>query len=207
MGPMVDGWTAAEVDRVQAATSLPQGRMRLPVPMPPSPRGTLPGGQADFRGFPLTELRAISIAEADFTGARAPDRSPGPAPFIRLDVVDVERSVFDRAGRFHRLHGQFRACSFRRITTQGCSLAGTFTDSDFSGANFKGAFFGARFVRCRFHDCNLHLATWAVSSFQDCEFGGAAVHPIFADVREVALGSERATFTVTMSRVLPGEFR
>jgi uncharacterized protein YjbI with pentapeptide repeats len=201
---MAGNWTAGEADPVQAAIFLKRGAMRKAIPMPASPRGTLPSGLADFRGFPLIEVVRVSIADADFTGARAPKNQFGVEQSIELQDVTAEASVFDRAGKFHRLVGQFRNCSFRKVTTRDCGVNGTFTDCDFSGANFKGAHFNARFIRCRFHDCNLHLASWP-SSFEDCEFSGAGIHDLFADVRAAALASDRVTFTVTMSKVIPGE--
>ncbi len=145
----------------------------------------------------------MSIAGADFTGARAPKNQFGAEQSIQLQDVIADRSVFDRAGKFHRLIGQFTACSFRKITTKSCSVSGTFTDCDFSGANFKLAHFNARFIRCRFHECNLHLASWP-STFQDCEFKGAGIHEIFGDVRAAAFASDHVTFTVTMSNVIVG---
>lgn len=200
---MVDAWTTAEAAAIQAAIFLKRGAMRKASPMPPSPRGNLPSGLADFRGFPLTEVASVSIAGADFTQARAPKNQFGAEQSIQFQDVIVDRSVFDRAGKFHRLMGQFTACSFRKITTKSCSVSGIFTDCDFSGANFKGAHFDARFIRCRFHECNLHLASWP-STFEDCEFKGAGIHEVFADVRAAAFASDRVTFTVTMSKVIVG---
>lgn len=201
---MAGNWTAGEADPVQAAIVLKRGAMRKAIPMPASPRGTLPSGLADFRGFPLTEVVCVSLADGDFTAARAPKIQFGAEQSIQLRDVVADRCIFDRAGKFHRLKGQFTGCSFRKITTKSCSVSGTFTDCDFSGANFKGAHFDARFIRCRFHECNLHLASWP-STFQDCEFAGAGIHDLFADVRAAALASDRVTFTVTMSKVIPGE--
>ena len=204
---MADKWNAVEIDQVQTAIFLKRGQMRRPAPMPDSPRGSLPGGLADFRGFPLMEVTAVAIADADFTGSRAPKNQFGAEQSIQLMNVIAERSVFDRAGKFHRLDGRFNACRFHKITTRSASISGTFTDCDFSGANFKMAYFSARFIRCRFHSCNLHLAGWPPSSFQDCEFAGSGIHDLFADVRDAALAGERATFSVTVSKVYPGEFR
>jgi uncharacterized protein YjbI with pentapeptide repeats len=200
---MADAWITEEMAPIQAAIFLKRGAMRKAIPMPASPRGTLPSGLADFRGFPLAEVASVSIADADFTGARAPKNQFGAEQSIQLQDVVADRSVFDRAGKFHRLMGQFTACSFRKITTKSCSVNGTFTDCDFSGANFKLAHFNARFIRCRFHECNLHLASWP-STFEDCEFKGAGIHEIFADVRAAAFASDRVTFTVTMSKVIVG---
>lgn len=204
---MADTWTSEEADPVAAAIAPPPGQMRastpMPAPMPPSPRGQLPGGRADFRGFPLTQATAVCLVDVDFTGARAPKNRFGVRQTIQLREVVAERSVFDRAGAFHRIQGQFRECSFRRITTSSCSVTGTFTDCDFSGANFQGAHFAARFIRCRFEGCNLHVASWP-SHFEDCEFAGARIHNLFADVRAAAMAGARVTFTVTMSRVIPG---
>ena len=201
---MADAWNATDVGQVEAAIFLKRGAMRKAIPMPASPRGTLPSGLADFRGFPLTEVASVSIAGADFTQARAPKNQFGVEQSIQFQDVTAERSIFDRAGKFHRLIGQFSACSFRKITTKSCIATGTFTDCDFSGANFKGAHFNARFIRCWFHECNLHLASWQ-SSFQDCEFKGAGIHDTFADVRDAAFAGDRVTFTVTMSKVIVGE--
>jgi uncharacterized protein YjbI with pentapeptide repeats len=189
---------------VEAAIFLKRGAMRKAIPMSASPRGTLPSGLADFRGFPLMEVACVSLADADFTAARAPKNQFGAEESIQLRDVVAERCLFDRAGKFHRLKGQFGSCSFRKITTKSCSVNGIFTDCDFSGANFKGAHFDARFIRCRFHDCNLHLASWP-SRFEDCEFKGAGIHDLFADVRAAAFASDRVTFTVTMSKVIRGD--
>lgn len=201
---MANEWTTEEMAPIQAAIFLKRGAMRKAIPMPASPRGTLPSGLADFRGFPLTEVARVSIAAADFTGARAPKNQFGVGQSIQLQDIVADRSVFDRAGKFLRLMGQFTACSFRKITTMSCSVTGTFTDCDFSGANFKLAHFNARFIRCRFHDSNLHLASWP-STFEDCEFKGAGIHEIFADVRDAAFANDRVTFTVTMSKVIVGD--
>lgn len=200
---MADAWNANDISEVEAAIFLKRGAMRKAIPMPASPRGTLPSGLADFRGFPLTDVASVSIADADFTGARAPKNQFGAEQSIQLQDVTADRSVFDRAGKFHRIMGEWTACSFRKITTKSCSVNGAFIDCDFSGANFKGAHFNARFVRCRFHDCNLHLASWP-STFEDCEFKGAGIHEIFADVRAAAFANDRVTFTVTMSKVIVG---
>jgi hypothetical protein len=201
---MVDAWAASEAASVEAALLLKRGATRQAMAMPASPRGTLPNGLADFRGFPLTEATSVSIADADFTAARAPKNQFGVEQAIQFQDVVADRSVFDRAGKFHRLNGRFANCSFRKITTKSCSVSGAFTDCDFSGSNFKGAHFNARFIRCRFHDCNLHLASWP-STFEDCEFKGAGIHEIFADVRDAALADDRVTFTVTMSKVILGK--
>jgi uncharacterized protein YjbI with pentapeptide repeats len=201
---MADAWSPTDIGEVEAAIFLKRGGGRLAIPMPASPKGNLPSGLADFRGFPLTEVACVSIADADFTGARAPKNQFGAEQSVQLTDVAVERSVFDRAGKFHRLMGQFNACSFRKITTRSASISGTFTDCDFGGSNFKMAYFSARFIRCRFHNCNLHLAGWAPSSFLDCEFAGAGIHEIFADVRDAAIAGDRVTFTVTMSKVIVG---
>jgi len=201
---MANAWTMEEMAPIQAAIFLKRGAGRKAIPMPASPRGTLPSGLADFRGFPLTEVTCASISDADFTRARAPKNQFGAEQSIQLQDVTAERSVFDRAGKFLRLMGQFNACSFRKITTHSASISGTFTDCDFSGANFKMAYFSARFIRCRFHNCNLHLAGWPPSSFQDCEFAGAGIHEIFADVRDAAFAGDHVTFTVTMSKVIVG---
>ena len=203
---MVDAWTTAEVEPVLAAILLKRGQSRKPMAMPSSPRGTLPDGLADFRGFPLAEVTLVSITQANLSGARAPKNQFGVQQFIRLTDVTAEQSVFDRAGKFGSLKGKFEACSFRKITATSANIAGTFTDCDFSGANFKQAHFNGRFIRCRFQLCNLHLASWP-SSFQDCEFAGAGIHELFADVRASAFAGDRVTFTVTMNRVYPGEFR
>lgn len=203
---MVEDWTAAEIDLVTTVIFLKRGQMRNAVPMPASPRGTLATGLADFRGFPLAEVTAVTMTDADFTRARAPRNPFGAEQSVQLMDVVAERSVFDHAGKFHRLHGQFSGCSFRKIKTSSASIIGTFKDCDFTGANFKGAHFNARFIRCCFRDCNLHLASWP-SSFQDCEFAGARIHELFADVRDTAFACDRVTFTVTMSKVHPGEFR
>jgi uncharacterized protein YjbI with pentapeptide repeats len=201
---MADAWCATDVGQVEAAIFLKRGAMRKAIPMSASPRGTLPSGLADFRGFPLMEVACVSLADADFTAARAPKNQFGAEESIQLRDVVAERCLFDRAGKFHRLKGQFGSCSFRKITTKSCSVNGIFTDCDFSGANFKGAHFDARFIRCRFHDCNLHLASWP-SRFEDCEFKGAGIHDLFADVRDAAFASDRVTFTVTMSKVIRGD--
>ncbi|HRK17448.1 MAG TPA: pentapeptide repeat-containing protein [Hyphomicrobiaceae bacterium] len=200
---MAAAWTTEEITAIQAAIFLKRGAGRKAIPMPASPRGTLPTGLADFRGFPLTEVACVSISDADFTRARAPKNQFGVEQSIQLQDVIGDRSVFDRAGKFLRLMGQFTTCSFRKITTKSCSVNGTFTDCDFSGANFKLAHFNARFIRCRFHDCNLHLASWP-STFEDCEFKGAGIHDIFGDVRAAAFASDRVTFTVTTSKVIVG---
>lgn len=203
---MTTQWTEPEIAPIREVLIPKRGLARLPVPLPASPRGELPAGLADFRGFPLTEAAMVAIADADFTAARAPRNQSGVEQSIQFRNVAAERSVFDRAGKFSRIDGQFTGCSFQKITTRSCSIAGVFTDCDFSGSNFKAAHFNARFIRCRFQNCNLHLASWP-SSFQDCEFTGAAIHELFADVRTAATAAERVTFTVTMSSVLPGVFR
>ncbi len=203
---MVETWSAHDVEAVRAALAADRGRAGEPRRLPASPRGVLADGRADFRGFPLTEMTGVAIADADLSAARAPKNPFGVEQAIVLRTVVAERSVFDRAGKFRQLDGRFSACSFRRITTQSCSVAGQFTDCDFTGANFSGAHLAARFARCRFEGCNLHLASWP-SSFQDCAFAGARIHELFADVRAAAFAAERVTFTVTTSRVLAGEFR
>jgi hypothetical protein len=194
-------WTAVEVEQVQAALSAGPAHARA---MPPSPRGTLPSGAGDYRGFPLTELRGVIIVDVDFTGARAPKNAVGVDTSVQLQEVVATRCAFDRVGKVHRLAGQYTACSFRGLSTRSCSVRGTFVDCDFTGANFKGAHFSAHFLRCRFDDANLQLASWP-SSFRDCTFAGAEIQPIFSDVRAAAFAGERVTFTVTMSAVKTGE--
>jgi uncharacterized protein YjbI with pentapeptide repeats len=146
----------------------------------------------------------VQIANADFTAARSAKNQFGVEQTIQFEDVVADRSLFDRAGKFSRLTGQFTACSFRKMTTKSCSIGGTYTDCDFTGANFKGAHIDGRFIRCRFNGCNLHVASWA-GSFQDCEFASAGIHDLFADVRAAAFAGGRVTFTVTMSKVISGE--
>ena len=203
---MAGTWSETDTGTVRDALATDRGRAGAPARFPPSPRGVLADGRADFHGFPLTEMTRVAIVDADFSAARAPKNPSGVEQTIVLRDVAAERCVFDRAGKFRQLDGRFSACGFRKITTKSCSVAGVFSDCDFSGANFGAAHFAARFVRCRFEGCNLHLASWP-SSFQDCTFAGARIHELFADVRAAAFAAERVTFTVTTSRVLPGEFR
>jgi uncharacterized protein YjbI with pentapeptide repeats len=92
------------------------------------------------------------------------------------------------------------------VGTSNCALVGTFRDCDFGGTSFRNAHFGANFVRCRFHDCNLTLAGWR-SSFDQCEFAGAKIDSLFADIRDVAMSADRVTFAVVGSSVFPGETR
>ncbi len=200
---MADEWTAQEIDPVQSAIELKRGQMRKPIPMPASPRGTQPDGRANYRGFPLTAVARVQISDADFTAARAPKNQFGVEQTIQFQDVVADRSLFDRAGKFSRLTGQFAACSFRKMTTKSCSVGGTYTDCDFTAANFKGAHLDGRFIRCRFNGCNLNVASWA-GGFQECEFTGASIHDLFADVRAAAFAAGRVTFTVTMSKVIFG---
>lgn len=201
---MAELWNADEAASIAAAIFLKPGVRRDPIPLPASPRGNLPNGMADFRSFPLHEAAWVSMDGADWSGARAPKNRTGAQETIQLRDLNASRCVFDRAGKFHRITGQFTGCSFRKITTMRAHVAGTFTDCDFSGANFRSAHFDARFVRCQFHGCNLHLASWP-STFEDCEFRDADIHPIFQDIRDAAFASDRVTFKVTMSKVIVGD--
>ena len=189
---MREAWSDADVEQVNASLLRP----RHAAHPAPSPRGVAPSGLADFHGFPLTRMEGVHIADADFTAARPPKNAFGVAQSVHVLDVTADRVVFDRAGPFHRLHGAFSACTFRRISTRHGSLVGSFSDCDFTGANFNGAHFAARFLRCRFVDCRMHLASWG-GEFDDCEFAGSSIHEIFHDIRDLALAAERVSFVVT----------
>lgn len=199
-------WTDEHISEVNS-TLIPRGRQRQrPVQLPPSPHGTLPDGAADFRQFPLTCASGVVISHANFTKARSPVNEYGVDQAIMLTWVKCDHVHFDRARVFHRIDGRFENCSFQRVGTEQCGLVGTFIDCDFSRTSFRNAHLVANFVRCRFHWCNMKVASWG-SSFEDCEFTGATMDPLFDDVRDVALSSDKVTFVVLNSKVHEGENR
>jgi len=203
---MATNWTDDETAALNSVWNAKSRNDQGPVAPPPSPHGTLPSGAADFRKFPLTRMSGVAISNADFTGSRSPNNQYGVDQLIMLTWVHCDHVVFDKSRVFHRIDGQFRSCSFRKIGAAGCNFDGTFTDCDFSGTSFRNAGLAANFVRCKFHDCNMKVAGWG-SSFEDCEFQGATIDPIFEDVRDAALSADRVTFCVLTHKVHVGETR
>jgi len=199
-------WTNEEINSVNSVL-IPKGRQRQnPVELSQSPHGILPNGTADFRQFPLTRASGVIISNADFANSRSPENEYGVDQSIMLTWVKCERVLFDRARVFHRIDGRFDNCSFQRIGTDHCGFVGTFTDCDFTGTSFRNAHLVANFVRCRFHDCKMKVGSWG-SSFENCEFVGASIDPLFADVRDIALSSDKVTFVVLTGKVHAGETR
>lgn len=157
-----------------------------------------------FRRFPLEQLVALSIRDADFTRSRSIMSKAGVDRGITVCESHGRNVVFDRAGRFHRISGEFDHCSFQSITTDACILTGFFRRCDFTKANLRKARLGANFKDCVFHEANLIVDSW-YSSFERCSFRGCRIDDVFADVRRAALSAETVTFSVVIGGVKMGE--
>lgn len=196
-------WTESEIEAVEQAARPPGNHAKM-RPLPESPHGVLPDGKQDYRKYPLACLDGVEMSDVDFSRARSRKNEYGVDTMIQLTWVDCARVTFDGAGRFHRLNGTFRACSFRKIKTSGAALNGTFEQCDFTGANLRGAFLGANFHDCRFDEANLRVASWG-ASFSNCTFAGAQIHDLFADIRELVQGGEPVTFSCLNGTIVVGK--
>lgn len=122
---MATEWTTTDMASVQAIL-MPKNGRRDRVRLPESPRGSLSSGLTDFRGFPLHVVNSVEINDADFSRARSPNNEHGVEQAISLISVKCSRVVFDHARVFHLISGEFAGCSFKKIGTSRCGIAGTF---------------------------------------------------------------------------------
>ena len=139
-----------------------------------TPFGTVQGTERlDFRGivFPdRTELRRVTVSNADFSSARI--------KLGRLTLCSFVNVCFDQSlmQNLYEYGNDFKECSFRE-TNLGDAILGyhgsRYTSCYFEATHFrKAGFIRAEFDDCLFDDCTFGKVDFSSSSFERCVFRG-----------------------------------
>src|SRR5262245_11246794 len=120
-------WSDQYVDQIEEAIgrSKKDGYKRKSLPESPFGR-TIPVDLADFRGYPLFRMVAVTASKVDFSYATSSVDNA-----TDLWECLIENCLFRQTRYFHHLSGRFTNCDFSGARGTKCHFSGEFIDCRF----------------------------------------------------------------------------